>query len=80
MSTDAFLSSTQSSSCHFSPQTTWDESDTRRRLSDRVWDVSRWKEALETCAQKVDEEMEALTLVIVQKPQKQQRACFISCS
>uniref|UniRef100_A0A4W6E9M4 Tektin n=1 Tax=Lates calcarifer TaxID=8187 RepID=A0A4W6E9M4_LATCA len=43
-------------------KTTWDESDTRRRLSDRVWDVSRWKEALETCAQKVDEEMEALTL------------------
>ncbi|XP_044028795.1 tektin-2 [Siniperca chuatsi] len=43
-------------------KTTWDESDTSRRLSDRVWDVARWKEALETCAQKVDEEMEALTL------------------
>ncbi|XP_049459206.1 tektin-2 [Epinephelus fuscoguttatus] len=42
--------------------TNWDESDTSARLSDRVWDVSRWKEALETCAQKVDEEMEALTL------------------
>ncbi|XP_035039278.1 tektin-2 [Hippoglossus stenolepis] len=42
--------------------TTWDESDTSRRLSDRVWDVARWKEALETCARKVDEEMEALTL------------------
>ncbi|XP_045914962.1 tektin-2 isoform X2 [Micropterus dolomieu] len=43
-------------------KTTWDESDTSRRLSDRVWDVARWKEALETCAQKVDEEMEALTV------------------
>ncbi|XP_067468445.1 tektin-2 [Thunnus thynnus] len=42
--------------------TTWDESDTSRRLSDRVWDVARWKEALETCAQKVDKEMEDLTL------------------
>ncbi|XP_059205556.1 tektin-2 isoform X2 [Centropristis striata] len=43
-------------------KTIWDESDTSSRLSDRVWDVSRWKEALETCAKKVDEEMEALTL------------------
>ncbi|XP_040909686.1 tektin-2 [Toxotes jaculatrix] len=43
-------------------KTTWDESDTSRRLSDRVWDVARWKEVLETCARKVDEEMEALTL------------------
>ncbi|KAA8586201.1 hypothetical protein FQN60_007770, partial [Etheostoma spectabile] len=43
-------------------KTTWDESNTSRRLSDRVWDVARWKEALETCAQRVDEEMEALTL------------------
>ncbi|KAM7384631.1 hypothetical protein PAMA_011809 [Pampus argenteus] len=43
-------------------QTAWDESDTSGRLSDRVWDVARWKEALETCAQKTDEEMEALTL------------------
>ncbi|XP_029298406.1 tektin-2 isoform X2 [Cottoperca gobio] len=43
-------------------KTTWDDSDTSRRLSDRVWDVARWKEALETCAQKLDEEMEALTL------------------
>ncbi|KAK2920845.1 tektin-2 [Channa argus] len=43
-------------------KTTWDENDTCHRLSDRVWDVARWKETLETCAQKVDEEMEALTL------------------
>nr|XP_046273365.1 tektin-2 isoform X2 [Scatophagus argus]XP_046273366.1 tektin-2 isoform X2 [Scatophagus argus]XP_046273367.1 tektin-2 isoform X2 [Scatophagus argus]XP_046273368.1 tektin-2 isoform X2 [Scatophagus argus]XP_046273370.1 tektin-2 isoform X2 [Scatophagus argus] len=43
-------------------KTTWGESDTSRRLSDRAWDVARWKEALETCAKKVDEEMEALTL------------------
>lgn len=32
-----------------------------------MWDVARWKEALETCAQRVDEEMEALTLVICPK-------------
>ncbi|KAM6903171.1 tektin-2 [Lycodopsis pacificus] len=43
-------------------QTTWDESDTCRRLRDRAWDVARRKEELETCAQRVDEEMEALTL------------------
>nr|XP_004569277.1 tektin-2 [Maylandia zebra]XP_012779570.1 tektin-2 [Maylandia zebra] len=43
-------------------KTRWDETDTCRRLSDRVWDVARWKEVLETCAQKVDEEMETLTL------------------
>ncbi|XP_070841432.1 tektin-2 [Chaetodon trifascialis] len=43
-------------------KTTWDERDISRRLSDRAWDVARWKETLETCAQKVDKEMEALTL------------------
>ncbi|XP_026156282.1 tektin-2 [Mastacembelus armatus] len=43
-------------------KTAWDESDTSRRLSDRVWDVARWKEVLEISAQKVDKEMEALTL------------------
>ncbi|XP_068603558.1 tektin-2 [Brachionichthys hirsutus] len=43
-------------------EATWDESHTSRRLSDRAWDVARWKEALETCAQRVDEEMAALTL------------------
>lgn len=48
---------------HLSPQTSWDERDTSRRLSDRIWDVGRWKEALEDCAKKVDEEMDALTLV-----------------
>ncbi|XP_074543090.1 tektin-2 [Halichoeres trimaculatus] len=45
-----------------SSKTTWDESNTSHRLSDRAWDVARWKDMLETCAQKVDEEMEALTL------------------
>uniref|UniRef100_UPI003AAA29FB tektin-2 n=1 Tax=Centroberyx gerrardi TaxID=166262 RepID=UPI003AAA29FB len=45
-----------------SSKTFWDESDNSRRLSDRVWDVARWKEALEACAQEVDREMEALTL------------------
>lgn len=44
-------------------QTAWDESDTSHRLSDRAWDVARWKEALEACTQEVDREMEALTLV-----------------
>ncbi|XP_043995471.1 tektin-2 isoform X1 [Gambusia affinis] len=43
-------------------KTVWDEGDTSRRLSDRIWDVSRWRNVLEICAQKVDEEMEALTL------------------
>ncbi|CAJ1082806.1 tektin-2 [Xyrichtys novacula] len=43
-------------------ETTWDENETSRRLSDRAWDVARWKDVLENCAQKVDEEMEALTL------------------
>ncbi|KAI4818338.1 hypothetical protein KUCAC02_011682 [Chaenocephalus aceratus] len=43
-------------------KTTCDDTDTSRRLSDRAWNVARWKETLETCAQKVDEEMDALTL------------------
>ncbi|KAM8841576.1 tektin-2 [Spinachia spinachia] len=43
-------------------KTAWDESDTCRRLRDRVWDVVQRKAELETCAQKVDKEMEALTL------------------
>uniref|UniRef100_A0A3Q3WLQ7 Tektin n=1 Tax=Mola mola TaxID=94237 RepID=A0A3Q3WLQ7_MOLML len=43
-------------------KTTWDERDTSRRLNDRAWDVARCKEALENCAQKLDAEMEALTL------------------
>ncbi|XP_029370491.1 tektin-2 [Echeneis naucrates] len=50
-------------------KTAWDESDTSRRLRDRALDVARWKEALETCAQKVDEEMEALTLCKEQNEQ-----------
>uniref|UniRef100_A0A3Q2PML4 Tektin n=2 Tax=Fundulus heteroclitus TaxID=8078 RepID=A0A3Q2PML4_FUNHE len=43
-------------------KTVWDESATSRRLGDRIWDVARWRDVLESCAQKVDEEMEALTL------------------
>uniref|UniRef100_A0A8C5HBG6 Tektin n=1 Tax=Gouania willdenowi TaxID=441366 RepID=A0A8C5HBG6_GOUWI len=43
-------------------QTTFDESCTSGRLRERVWDLARWKEVLESCAQKVDEEMQALTL------------------
>ncbi len=34
------------------------------RLSDRIDDVTRWKENLKACAQQVDAEMDALTLVI----------------
>ncbi|KAM8883745.1 tektin-2 [Synchiropus picturatus] len=49
--------------------TTWEEGDTSRRLSDRIWDVSRWKETLESCAQKLDVEMEALTLSKAQTEQ-----------
>ncbi|XP_061520920.1 tektin-2 [Phycodurus eques] len=43
-------------------KTNWDESDTSRMLRDRVWEVSRCKDLLVTCAQKVDDEIEALTL------------------
>ncbi|XP_061885516.1 tektin-2 [Entelurus aequoreus] len=43
-------------------KTTWDESNTSSRLSDRIWEVTRWKELIVSCAHKVDEEMEALTL------------------
>ncbi|XP_072226434.1 tektin-2 [Leuresthes tenuis] len=47
---------------HTCCQTAWDERDTSRRLSDRVWDVARWRDVLESCALSVDQEMEALTL------------------
>ncbi|XP_058474357.1 tektin-2 [Solea solea] len=50
-------------------QTSWDERDTSHRLSDRIWGVARWREALEACAQKVDEEMDALTLCKEQSEQ-----------
>ncbi|XP_061661192.1 tektin-2 isoform X2 [Syngnathoides biaculeatus] len=43
-------------------KTNWDESDTSRMLRDRVWEVSRCKELLVTCAQQVDDEIDALTL------------------
>ncbi|CAL8365552.1 unnamed protein product [Arctogadus glacialis] len=43
-------------------KTWWDESDTCRRLGERLWDVSRCKDSLESCAVEVDTEMEALTL------------------
>ncbi|XP_016419172.1 tektin-2-like [Sinocyclocheilus rhinocerous] len=44
-------------------KTNWDEYDSSRRLSDRINDVTRWKENLKACAQQVDAEMDALTLV-----------------
>ncbi|XP_028820572.1 tektin-2 isoform X2 [Denticeps clupeoides] len=40
----------------------WLESDSNRRLSDRIHDISHWKELLEFCVQEVDREMDALTL------------------
>uniref|UniRef100_A0A8C2F0R8 Tektin n=1 Tax=Cyprinus carpio TaxID=7962 RepID=A0A8C2F0R8_CYPCA len=43
-------------------KTNWDEYDSTRRLSDRINDVTRWKENLKACAQQVDAEMDALTL------------------
>uniref|UniRef100_A0A3Q3DDF6 Tektin n=1 Tax=Hippocampus comes TaxID=109280 RepID=A0A3Q3DDF6_HIPCM len=43
-------------------KTNWDESDTSRMLRDRVWEVSRCKDLLVSCAKKVDDEIEALTL------------------
>ncbi len=41
-----------------------DEYDSSRRLSDRINDVTRWRENPKACAQQVDAEMDALTLVI----------------
>ncbi|KAK1804877.1 hypothetical protein P4O66_019130 [Electrophorus voltai] len=43
-------------------KTIWDEYDNSCRLSDRISDVVRWKKILEDYAQKVDVEMDALTL------------------
>lgn len=57
-------------------QTAWDESDTSHRLSDRAWDVARWKEALETCTQEVDKEMEALALVSAHEKGSQSKAPY----
>lgn len=44
-------------------QTNWDNYDSSRRLSDRIDDITRWKEKLKACAQEVNAEMDALTLV-----------------
>ncbi|XP_069051687.1 tektin-2 isoform X4 [Lepisosteus oculatus] len=44
-------------------QTRWDEQDSQRRLTERVQDVSRLKEALELCLQDADTEIEALSAV-----------------
>ncbi|XP_058261120.1 tektin-2 [Hemibagrus wyckioides] len=43
-------------------KTTWGEYDSNRRLSDRISDITLWKKSLETCAEEVDTEMDALTL------------------
>ncbi|XP_010865100.2 tektin-2 isoform X2 [Esox lucius] len=42
-------------------KTSWDEINSSRRLSDRIWDISRWRETLESCAKEVDKEKDALT-------------------
>ncbi|XP_076157791.1 tektin-2 [Alosa pseudoharengus] len=42
-------------------KTKWDESDSSRRLADRIQDINHWKSKLEHCAQDVDKEMDALT-------------------
>ncbi|MBN3319348.1 TEKT2 protein, partial [Atractosteus spatula] len=44
-------------------QTHWDEQDSQRRLTERVQDVSRLKEALELCLQDADAEIETLSAV-----------------
>ncbi|XP_056336295.1 tektin-2 [Danio aesculapii] len=43
-------------------KTSWNEYDSTRKLSDRINDITRWKENLKACAQEVDEEMDALTM------------------
>lgn len=44
-------------------QTAWGEYDSSRRLSDRISDITLWKKSLEACAEELDTEMDALTLV-----------------
>ncbi|XP_051992625.1 tektin-2 isoform X2 [Xyrauchen texanus] len=43
-------------------KTNWDEYESSRRLSDRINDITCWKENIKACAQEVDVEMDALTL------------------
>ncbi|XP_046874534.1 tektin-2 [Hypomesus transpacificus] len=43
-------------------KTSWNESDSSRRLTERVWDITRWRDTLEASAQELDREMDALTL------------------
>ncbi|XP_067111503.1 tektin-2-like [Osmerus mordax] len=43
-------------------KTIWNESDSSRRLTERVWGITRWRETLEASAQELDREMDALTL------------------
>lgn len=41
----------------------WGEYDSGRRLSDRISEITLWKKSLEACAEELDAEMDALTLV-----------------
>ncbi|KAK3525223.1 hypothetical protein QTP86_023307 [Hemibagrus guttatus] len=43
-------------------KTTWGEYDSNRRLNDRISDITLWRKRLETCAEELDTEMDALTL------------------
>lgn len=57
--------------CPFSSiQTRWDESDSSRRLSDRIQEINHWKSKLEHCAKDVDKEMDALTQVVYVQSQR----------
>nr|XP_023667566.1 tektin-2 [Paramormyrops kingsleyae] len=44
-------------------KTQWDKSDSSRRLSERIQEVSNWKGRLESCAQDVDQEIKVLTKI-----------------
>ncbi|XP_063041923.1 tektin-2 isoform X2 [Engraulis encrasicolus] len=44
-----------------STKTTWDETDSSRKLSDRIDVLNQWKTKLEACAKDVDKEMDVLT-------------------
>ncbi|XP_048848753.1 tektin-2 isoform X1 [Brienomyrus brachyistius] len=44
-------------------KTQWDKSDSSRRLSERIQEVSNWKDRLESCAQDVAQEIKVLTKI-----------------
>uniref|UniRef100_A0A672PE67 Uncharacterized protein n=1 Tax=Sinocyclocheilus grahami TaxID=75366 RepID=A0A672PE67_SINGR len=46
-------------------KTNWDEYDSSWRLTDRINDVTRWKENLKACTQQVDAEMDTNSNLIL---------------